>query len=495
MMNHVTEPARILIADDDEGLRWVLRKTLQGAGHKIEEVADGEAAIELLAAMKFDVALVDIRMPKRDGFEVLEATRAMGPDAPHLVLLTAQDTVKTAIEAMKRGAFEYLAKPFDIDEIELLVNRAVNNRRLQDEVTRLRQAHPRPEHPDELGLVGKSRKMREIFKTIGQVAPTDETVLITGESGTGKELVARALHAHSTRSQGPFIALNCAAIPAELVESELFGSSKGAYTGATGDRPGRFEVASRGTLLLDELGELPLATQAKLLRVIQSREYTRLGSPTTLRFDARILAATNRDLALEVKEGRFRSDLYYRLQVVEICLPPLRERPEDIEVLVQYFAQQIHKHSSMEPKEISEEALNYLKTQMWPGNVRELENSIRRAMVLARSRTLEKSDFTLLPPTSLSGPGKTESPDLLAESMEDYLYNKLQSMLQDKTTDSVTNLREQVLSMVDRPLINLALEKTNGNKLRAAKLLGVNRNTLRSRMKELEIKDSDESKS
>jgi two-component system nitrogen regulation response regulator GlnG len=474
---------RILIADDDDGVRWVLQKAMQDAGHLVECASNGDEAIRLLAERSFDVALVDVRMPGRDGFAVLETAAAAGDDGPNVVLLTAADTVKNAIEAMKRGAFDYVAKPFDIEEIELVVARACANRRLEQEVKRLREAAPAPAEapPEDLGLVGRSPQMREVFKTIGRVAGNDETVLVTGESGTGKELVARALHAHSGRSKGPFVAVNCAAIPAELMESELFGFVRGAFTGAFSDRAGHLEAASGGTLLLDEIGELSVPLQAKFLRVLQSREYTRLGSHKPLMFDARVIAATNRDLRQAVAEGSFRKDLYYRLHVVELYLPPLRERPQDIEPLARHFVTRACREGGVPLKEISPDTLRELAGRSWPGNARELENSLRRAVVMSHGSTLTPDD---LESRGTAGPAES---DLMNEPVEEILYRRLRPFVDRLVAAKSKDLRATAMAIMDRPLIRLALEKTGGNKLRAAELLGINRNTLHARMRELGI--------
>ena len=391
---------RVLIADDDPGVRFVLRKSMQSAGHEVTEVEDGDAAVAALSAQgPFDVALVDVRMPGRDGFAVLDAARAQGEGGPAVVLLTALDEGKHAIEAMKRGAWDYLAKPFDVDEVEILVARAIESRRLAEEVRRLRGADPAAEPGTaDSGMVGKSRAMREVFKAIGRAAPTLETVLIVGPSGSGKELVARALHAHSPRAGAAFVAVNCAAIPSELLESELFGATKGAFTGAVADRPGRFQAARGGTLFLDEIGELPRPLQAKLLRAVQAREITPLGSTQTVKTDVRLIAATNVDLAKAVDEGTFRADLFYRLRVVEIALPALEERREDIPLLAAHFAMRAAKEAGVPLRPIAPAALEALASRRWPGNVRELENAVRRAVVQARGETLGPADFEAPPP-------------------------------------------------------------------------------------------------
>jgi two-component system nitrogen regulation response regulator GlnG len=384
---------RILIADDEDSIRWVLATALTGTGHLVEQADNGATALQRLRSEAFDLALVDIRMPEVDGLHLLTDLRGAGVMTP-VVIITAQNTMANAIEAMKRGAYDYLTKPFDIDEVQLLVQRALEMGRQTADLKRLEQEHRRR---FELGveIVGQTPAMQEIFKTIGRVAHTDATVLLQGESGTGKELIARALHSHSARWSGPFVALNCSAVPRDLLESELFGHEKGAFTGATERRPGVFEVAAGGTLFLDEVGDMPLELQAKLLRVIQEREVTRLGGRELVQVDCRLLAATNKDLEREVRQGRFREDLYFRLKVVPIFVPPLRQRRGDIPELVSYFIEKINREMGTRVSAVAPEARAQLNDHSWPGNVRELENTLVRAAVLAPGPTLMASDLAL----------------------------------------------------------------------------------------------------
>lgn len=471
--------SRVLVADDDPSVRFVLTKTMEAAGHDVLAVEDGDAAVRAIDAGGIDVALLDVRMPGRDGFAVLDHAREKGEAAPAILLLTAADSVKNAIEAMKRGAWDYLAKPFDVDEVELQVARALESRRLAAEVRALRGGSrpPDPGSP-ESGLVGRSRAMREVFKAIGRVAPTQETVLVTGPSGSGKELVARAVHLHSSRAGGPFVAINCAAIPSELLESELFGALKGAFTGAVVDRPGKFQAAKGGTLLLDEIGEMPKALQAKLLRVLQSREVTPLGSHRPVNVDVRILAATNKDLSAAVEDGTFRADLYYRLKVVEIAIPSLEERRDDVPMLAEFFARKAASESGMPAKTLAPAAIAGLASRRWPGNVRELENAVRRAVVNARGDTLGPGDFEAPPP-----PVSAEEED----SFEQLIRRKLQPFVDSQGEGADGDLYRIVLALVERPLLEIALERTGGNQVQAAKLLGVNRNTLHARLAALGI--------
>ncbi|HXZ86845.1 MAG TPA: sigma-54 dependent transcriptional regulator, partial [Myxococcota bacterium] len=365
--------SRILVADDELSIRFVLREALAGAGHEVVEAQTGDEARERLAAQSFDLAFLDIRMPGPSGLELLDELRVRG-NGPAVVIMTAQNTFDNAIEAMKRGAFDYLTKPFDLRQVEALVEKARQLRRLRGEVAELRRELGTVFRGGEM-LVGRSAAMLETFKMIGKVAASDASVLVLGESGTGKELIARAIHYHSRRREGQFVAVNMSALPSELIEAELFGHERGAYTGATEARIGRFREAQGGTLLLDEIGDLPLVLQAKLLRVLQEREVTPLGGKHALPIDVRIIAATHQDLGRLVAERRFREDLYFRLNVVPIRIAPLRERREDIPVLVHHFVERFSRELDVPRRWPTEAAMDLLSRQPWPGNVRELENA------------------------------------------------------------------------------------------------------------------------
>src|SRR5262245_46690041 len=380
----------VLVADDEESLRWVLEQALAKRGHTVEAVADGTSAWAALESGRFDVALLDIRMPGLAGLDVLTRVRERGIDTLCIVM-TAESTMANAIEATKRGAYDYMPKPFELDAVHLLIQRALTLRKLARDVARLRGELRQQQD----ALVGHAPAMQEIFKLIGRVAPTEATVLIEGETGTGKELVAKTIHAHSDR-EGPFLALNCSAIPGELLESELFGHERGAFTGAMDSRAGKFEQASGGTPFLDDICDLPLALQVKLLRVLQEREFTRLGGQTALSADVRIVAATNRDLEAATRRGEFREDLFFRLNVMRIRVPALRERHEDIAPRIDFFAEKMRRQHGMQVIGVSEEARRLLGRASWPGNVRQLENAMLRAAVLAGgTRPLLPEDFDL----------------------------------------------------------------------------------------------------
>src|SRR5213594_1995121 len=381
----------ILVADDEESIRWVLERACSQQGHRVVAVASGNDALQALRAGSFDVALIDIKMPDLSGLEVLSRARAAEVDTL-FIIMTAQNTMANAIEATKRGAYDYLTKPFDLEQVAALIARAMELRRLTRDLEHLRgelqQRHDL--------VIGRTPAMQEVYKVIGRVAPTDATALIEGETGTGKELIAKAIHYHSSRG-GPFVALNCSAIPNELLESELFGYERGAFTGAVERRIGKFEVAAGGTLFLDEIADMPLALQAKLLRVLQEREFTRVGGRDAIRADVRIIAASNQDLDEAVRGGRFREDLFFRLNVVRVEVPPLRERRGDIPELIEFFIDKVNRELDTGFVGVSDEARDLLVRHAWPGNVRELENAILRAAVLARGgRLLVAGDFDLV---------------------------------------------------------------------------------------------------
>jgi len=467
--------ARVLVADDEESICVVLKTALAEAGHDVETVLTGGAAIETLVGGDFDIAILDIRLPDMSGLDILSQLREHQPSLITLVI-TAQNTMTNAIEAMKRGAFNYLTKPFDLDEVRALVARASEMRELTRTVGRIRTEVGERYEPG-VTLVGTSSGMQEIFKTIGRVATSDATVLIEGESGTGKELIARAIHSHSPRWSGPFVALNCSAIPRDLLESELFGHERGAFTGANERRLGRFETAAGGTLFLDEVGDMAIELQVKLLRVLQEREFSRVGNTQNMKTDVRIIAATNQNLERAVAEQRFREDLFFRLKVVPINVPPLRDRRGDIPELIRHFLRKINAEMGTDIAAVAADAEELLVHHPWRGNVRELENCLLRAAVLAPGHTLTAADLSLT---------ESSPPPPLATSLADTLRIAVNGLIDDPNRP-VNDLHAAVVAAVERPLIEKVLRLTNGNQLRAAEMLGINRNTLRKKITMLAI--------
>ena len=470
---------RIIVADDEESMRWVLSKALKRKGFSVDLAKDGEEALALVNANPYDLAILDIKMPGLSGLELLDRVKEMKSDLL-VVIMTAEASMKNAIEAMKRGAYDYITKPFDLDVIDAIIEKIDRAREMTSQVTMLKE-ELKDRYQLEKTIIGNSPAMREVYKTIGKVAPSDVTVLIQGESGTGKELIARAIHFNSKRLGKPFIALNCAAIPKELLESELFGFEKGAFTGAVERKLGKFEQANGGTIFLDEIGDMPLDLQAKMLRVLQEKEVTRTGGNQSISVDTRIVAATNQDLQEKVRQKAFREDLYYRLNVVPIHLVPLRERGEDIPLLVDYFVKKSCAELEMPVKQCSPEALRLLTAYPWPGNIRELENTIKRAAILSADPLLTAGDFSSLPTQKA---GNLRSEELSLEALVDI---KLRASLDNIDKMETGDLHGMVLAQVERPLIRFVLEKTRGNQVKAADILGINRNTLRKKINELGI--------
>ena len=464
--------ARVLIADDEDGLRWVLEKGLRQAGYDVVAVKDGDSALRAFEAEPFDLVFLDVRMPGVDGLTALARLREIRADAC-VIVMTAHGTMDTAIQAMQRGAYDYLAKPFDLDEVLLLAERAMAARRLTQEVTRLKSGL---QEVWEFGaIIGRHPRMQDVYKTIGRVAGSDVTVLLRGESGTGKELVASAIHNYSRRAGGPFVAVSCAAIPATLLESEMFGHERGAFTDAKERRLGKLELAHGGTLYLDEIGDMPVELQTKLLRALQERTIERLGGQDPIRIDVRVLAATNRDLELLMKDGRFREDLYYRLNVVTVSLPSLRERRRDIPLLVEHL---LAKHAAeLGERGVAPEALDRLVGYDWPGNVRELENVIQRAMVMATSGVV-------LPEHLPIGPVSAAASAVVDAPLEEIVERKLMECVRGLREHASANLYDLMIGLVEKPLLRAVLRETGGNQVRAAQILGINRNTLRKKLVE-----------
>jgi two-component system nitrogen regulation response regulator GlnG len=479
------DQGKILVTEDEESLRFVLQKALEADGYFVQTAANGATARRLLAEHHFDVSLMDIKLPDIDGLELLKEFKESGIETA-MIVMTAQNTMRNAIGAMKNGAFDYITKPFDLDEVLLLVKRAVDSRKLTRDFRELKEEVKKRFEPG-VNIIGTSSSMQSVYKIIGQVVDTQATILILGESGTGKELVAKTIHYNSPRWNQPFIAINCAAIPRDLLESELFGHEKGSFTGALDRRLGKFELAESGTLFLDEVGDIPLDLQTKLLRVLQDHEYGRVGGREVLKADVRILAATNQDLEKAVKEKRFREDLYFRLKVIPIHLPPLRERRGDIALLIGYFIDKINREMGIQVSGVSPDAQKLLEEHSWPGNVRELENTLIRAAVLSPGPILFPKDFTL------QNKPTTASLDVDQLSLEEIIRHKLVDYFRRMEGVDVDNLYSLVIERVERPLIELTLKKTKGNQIRAAQLLGINRNTLRKKITDLRIELKKES--
>ena len=465
---------KVLIVDDDESILWILQRMFKDKKIETVEARDGKSALDMLKGQDLSIAIMDIRMPEKDGLDVLREIKETGCQTP-IIIMTAQGTMKNAVEAMKHGAFDYITKPFDIGELEILVDRALEHRKLKQEVANLKD-RLKERVAKEITFIGKSKAVQDVFKTVGRIAPKDVPVIIQGESGTGKELVAKLIHTNSPRNEGPFIAVNSAAIPRELMESELFGYEKGAFTGAIETRLGKFELANNGTLFLDEIGDMALDLQSKLLRAIQGQEFYRVGGKQPIQVDVRIIAATNQDIEKAVEEKKFREDLLYRLNVVTIKLPPLRSRKEDIPLLAEYFLQKFQEEMGIEPRTISSNAANALKSYSWPGNVRQLENILRRAVLLSPNPMLTPDDVSL--------PRERRN----RESLEDIISSRLEGYINSIDASGKHELYDTIVPFMERPLIKLVLKKTGGNQVKTAEILGINRNTLRKKIKELGIK-------
>jgi len=463
---------RVLVVDDEEIVRWTLARALERRGYVVDTASSASEAISKTGRQAYSAVFMDICMPEMNGLAAMEEIRGR-PEAPFVVIVTGQDTMQNTIDAMRKGAYDYLVKPFDLEEVYLLLGRIGEELSRRSHVSALQKELRRPYEVGE--IVGVSEAMRRVLKTVGRVAGTDVTVLIQGESGTGKELIARSIHYNSRRIGHPFEVVNCAAIPADLLESELFGHEKGAFTGAIARRLGKFELADGGTVFLDEVGDMAPAAQSKVLRVIQEREFERVGGRETIRVDVRIIAATNRELASLVAEKRFREDLYYRLNVVPISIPPLRERREDVAHLIRHFISRFCAELETEPKRLTEEALRLLVSYHWPGNVRELENAILRAMVLAPGPSIFPEH---LPPDIAPAAAET-SPEREVDALLERHLGKLVAAWDREERGGIYS---HALGLLERVLLKLVLERTRGNQVRAAEILGINRNTLRKKL-------------
>jgi two-component system, NtrC family, nitrogen regulation response regulator GlnG len=468
----------ILIADDDAAIRTVLNQALARAGYAPRATGNAATLWRWISQGDGDLVITDVLMPDENAFDLIPRVKKLRPDLP-IIVMSAQNTFMTAITATERGAYEYLPKPFDLNELVAVVGRALAE-------PRRKAQRLSAETSEGLPLIGRCPAMQDIYRVLARLTQTDLTVTITGESGTGKELVARALHEYGKRRNGPFVAINMAAIPRELIESELFGHEKGAFTGAQTRHIGRFEQAEGGTLFLDEIGDMPMEAQTRLLRVLQEGEYTTVGGRTPIRTNVRIIAATNRDLQQQIDQGLFREDLFYRLNVVPLRLPPLRERLEDIPDLVRHFLR-IAEKEGLPPKSFESAAIERLKRYHWPGNIRELENLVRRlsAIYAQDIATVDMVENELASASRAPFPDAAEPSGNLSESVERFLSDYFMSFGQRLPPAGLYN---RVLRKVESPLITAALAATRGNQIRAADLLGLNRNTLRKKIRDLGIK-------
>ncbi|HET6922623.1 MAG TPA: sigma-54 dependent transcriptional regulator [Anaeromyxobacteraceae bacterium] len=466
--------AHVLIVDDELNIRRVLAAMLKRDGYEVTAAADGEQALAVLARAPVQVVVTDLVMPRLDGLSLLRRVAADYPDVP-VIVITAHGTVDSAVAALKAGAFDFITKPFEQDELKKVIAKAARAHEIERQ-----NVHAPGAEAEKPPLVGQSPAMRQVYEVIGKVADSPSTVLVSGESGTGKELVAQALHRGSQRRDKPLIKVNCAAIPKDLVESELFGYEKGAFTGAVGSKPGRFELADGGTLFLDEIGEIPLEMQVKLLRALQESEFERVGGIKTIRVDVRLITATNRDLKALVAEGRFREDLYYRLNVVPMALPPLRDRKEDIPLLVQHFIEKYDRRLGKKVERVDDEAMQVLLRYPWPGNIRELENLVERSVLFADGPVIaavhlpdslrEKAPGPPVPIAAVGPLGAIAAP----------------------SGASMKEIVRQAQAELERELIARALEETRGNVTRAAKRLQISRKSLQIKMKELGLRGTEE---
>ncbi len=474
---------KILVVDDTPALLEMVREFLETEGYVVKTAISSEVALQAMEGEKPDLVIMDIRMPGMGGLEALSEIKKRDPQAT-VIMMTAYGTTQTAIEAMKRGAYDYITKPFKNEEVKALIKKALEAGRLMKEKVFL--------HADDIDnlegtcIIGKSPAMLEIYKTVGKVAESNATVLIRGESGTGKELAARAVFQNSLRKDKPFLAVNCAAIPESLLESELFGHAKGAFTGAINKRIGKFQQCDGGAIFLDEIGDMSLSTQAKILRVLQEHTFQPVGSEETVEVDVRVIVSTNKDLWQAIEQGQFREDLYYRLKVVTIYMPPLRRRKEDISLLADYFLRKFASEFNKNVKKIHPDAMHFLLGYNWPGNVRELENAIQTAVVMGKKEILFLEDFPVFPVRTKKP--ASEPVQEGADNYADLFKGLLAPILKDSSIFLDNNPYKKMRDSLEKTLIETVLSLNHKNQVQSAKVLGISRNTLRARMKEYDLK-------
>jgi nitrogen regulation protein NR(I) len=473
---------QILVVDDSQPIITLMKEFLQEEGYRVITATSAKDALLLIDKEEPDLVMMDIKLPDMDGLDALIEIKKRDPKLS-VIMMTAFGTTQTAIEAMKRGAYDYVAKPFNNEELRALIKKALEAGRLMKESVSYQAK--KSELTEGVCIIGESPQMLEIYKTIGKVADSNATILIRGESGTGKELVARAIYQNSSRKDKPFLAVNCAAIPESLLESELFGHEKGSFTGAINKRIGKFQQCDGGTIFLDEIGDMSLATQTKILRVLQEHTFEAVGSENTVKVDVRVIASTNKDLSRAIEKGEFREDLYYRLKVVTIYMPPLRNRLEDIPLLVDYFIQKFNRQYHKNVKKISPEVIQHLKNYKWPGNVRELENAIQTAVIMSKKDVLLLDNFPLF-----TQKVAVINPEMLQEvsNYEKVFQDTVRSILRNPINFASGELYKRVMSDLEKSLIGAVLDENHKSQTKSAKILGISRNTLRSRMKEYGLK-------
>ena len=469
---------QILVVDDSQPIITLMKEFLEEEGYRVITATSAKDALLLIDKEEPDLVMMDIKLPDMDGLDALIEIKKRDPKLS-VIMMTAFGTTQAAIEAMKRGAYDYVAKPFNNEELRALIKKALEAGRLMKESVSYQPK--KSELTEGVCIIGESPQMLEIYKTIGKVADSNATILIRGESGTGKELVARAIYQNSSRKDKPFLAVNCAAIPESLLESELFGHEKGSFTGAINKRIGKFQQCDEGTIFLDEIGDMSLSTQTKILRVLQEHTFEAVGSENTVRVDVRVIASTNKDLSKAIERGEFREDLYYRLKVVTIYMPPLRNRLEDISLLVDYFIQKFNRQYHKNVKKIYPEVIQHLKNYKWPGNVRELENALQTAVIMSKKDVLLLDNFPLFTQKLA-----VINPEMLqqASNYEKVFQDTVRSILKNPVISADGELYKRVMSDLEKSLIEAVLDENRKSQTKSAKILGISRNTLRSRMKE-----------